>query len=59
MFDRHREKAFRKIYGLQNKRRSSNNNQKSANDLKSAFQDKKKLKHHRKRLGIGWFFRPD
>ena len=58
MFNRHREKQFTKINKGQ-KRKDSKIDSKSTNEMKSAFKDSKKLKRHKKRLSIGWFFRPD
>ena len=58
MFDRHREKQFIKIHITQ-ERKDSKRDSKSMNEIKSAFKDNNKLKHHKKRLSIGWFFRPD
>lgn len=58
MFNRHREKQFTKINKGQ-KRKDSNKGPKSINEMKGAFKDSKKLKRHKKRLSIGWFFRPD
>lgn len=58
MFNRHREKQFTKINKAQ-KRKDSKRGPKSTNEMKSALQDTRKLKRHKKRLSIGWFFRPD
>jgi hypothetical protein len=59
MFNRQKQKASTKMFTNKNKRRSPANNPKSSNEIKSAFEDDKKLKRNRKRLNIGWFFRPD
>ena len=59
MFNRQKQKASTKMFTNKNKRRDSANNPKSSNEIKSAFEDGKKLKRNRKRLNIGWFFRPD
>lgn len=59
MFNRQKQKASTKMFTNKNKRRGSAKNPKSSNEIKIAFEDDKKLKRNRKRLNIGWFFRPD
>ena len=59
MFDRDRKKPFDKINNTYNRRKDSHGSPTSTNEMKSAIQDSKKLKRHKKRLGIDWFFRPD
>ena len=49
----------KKIYDTKSKIGKSKRNNKTKDDLKSAYDDEKKLKRKKKRLTIDWFFRPE
>ena len=48
----------KKFYDGINRRKKSNTDQKSKNELKNTLKDEEKLKRKKKRLSLDWFFRP-
>jgi hypothetical protein len=58
VYDTHRRKTVHNFY---QRNVLSKHKQKlsSRNEVKTAFEDKKRLKKIRKRLSLDWFFRPE
>jgi len=59
MFNRNWKQAKGKIHDSQNKMRRHRGENKSKDEMKSAFDDEKHLKRKKRRLKIDWFFRPE
>jgi len=51
-------KTKNKFFTNNNKIKNSKGNVKYKDEIKSAYQDEKRLKRKKKRLSIDWFFRP-
>lgn len=59
MFNRNWKQPKGKIHDVQSKKGRSGRDHKGKDEMKSAFQDEKELKHKKKRLTLDWFFRPE
>lgn len=58
MFNRSWKQTKGKIHDSQNKMRKYRKDHKSADEIKSAYNDEKDLKRKKRRLKLDWFFRP-
>jgi len=58
MFNRSWKQSQVKIHDPQHGYQKTSKDQKTKDEMKSAFNDEKELKKKKKRLSLDWFFRP-